>query len=140
MDKRAQGERILFGAEVEIDHEGQESQVRIVGADEIDPTRKHTCIDSPLARALLKNQVDDVVHTEVDGVRCCDRVIAVRFADGIGLHYILSMKSFMNERMLLLTVFSSGAERLLRLSTTIMSISLNTEPTRLIELMRQWDD
>lgn len=81
VDKRAHSEQIYFGAEVELELDGQPSYVRIVGSDEIDPARRHISIDSPLARALLKKQVDDTIHIEVDGVRRCYDVVAVRYPD-----------------------------------------------------------
>lgn len=81
VDKRAHSEQIYFGAEVQLDYEGRLSQVRIVGADEIDPARKHISIDSPLARALLKKQADDAVYIEVEGVSRCYDVVAVNYPD-----------------------------------------------------------
>lgn len=55
--------RIFFGARVELeDEEGQPASYRLVGPDELDPSRGWISIDSPLARALLKKQVDDEVE------------------------------------------------------------------------------
>jgi transcription elongation factor GreB len=45
----------------------EERAIRIVGADEIDPAKRHISIDSPLARSLLKKTVDDEVSVEVEG-------------------------------------------------------------------------
>lgn len=67
VDKRAEGDNIFFGARVVLETDVEERTVRIVGADEIDPARKHISIDSPLARALLKKSVDDEVTIEVEG-------------------------------------------------------------------------
>jgi transcription elongation factor GreB len=58
--------RIFFGAWVRLeDEEGQEMEVRIVGPDEFDPRRNWISLDSPMARALMRKQVDDevIVHT-----------------------------------------------------------------------------
>ena len=69
IDRRADSESIFFGAEVELESDTDTMIVRIVGADEINPAQKHISIDSPLARALLKKQVDDEVTIEVEGRR-----------------------------------------------------------------------
>ena len=54
--------RVYFGAWVEIeDQEGNPSRVRLVGYDEIDPSRRWISIDSPLAKALLGKEVDEEV-------------------------------------------------------------------------------
>ena len=55
--------------------------VRIVGADEIDPARKHISIDSPLARALLKKQVDDEVTIQVEGKSLGYSVLGVSYPE-----------------------------------------------------------
>lgn len=67
IDRRADSDSIYFGAEVELESDDEITLVRIVGADEINPALRHISIDSPLARALLKKQVDDEVTIEVDG-------------------------------------------------------------------------
>lgn len=59
--------RVFFGAWVEIENEaGEKKRFRIVGYDEIFNTKDYISIDSPMARALIKKQVDDeaVVKTE----------------------------------------------------------------------------
>jgi transcription elongation factor GreB len=58
--------RVFFGAWVEIENDLSERlKFRIVGPDEIYGRNDYTSIDSPMARALLKKQVDDEaeVHT-----------------------------------------------------------------------------
>jgi transcription elongation factor GreB len=59
--------KVFFGAWVEIENnEGEIKKFRIVGPDEIYGDAKgYVSIDSPMARALLKKQVDDefVVET-----------------------------------------------------------------------------
>lgn len=59
--------RVFFGAWVEIENnQGETKRFRIVGYDEIFNTKDYISIDSPMARALIKKQVDDeaVVKTE----------------------------------------------------------------------------
>ena len=57
--------RIFFAARIQLeDDEGNNYHYRIVGPDELDPKRGHISIDSPLAKALLRKQVDDEVTIE----------------------------------------------------------------------------
>ena len=84
VDARAGGERIFFGAEVHLESDDgagrvEESRVRLVGADEIDPARRHVSIDSPLARALLGKQPGDAVSIVVDGRTIAYEVIGVEW-------------------------------------------------------------
>lgn len=52
--------RVFFGAWVEIENEqGDSKRFRIVGYDEIFGRNDYISIDSPMARALIKKQVDD---------------------------------------------------------------------------------
>ncbi|AVJ55011.1 transcription elongation factor GreB [Idiomarina sp. OT37-5b] len=58
--------KVFFGAWVEIeDEDGHVRAFQIVGPDEIYDRKNAVSIDSPMARALLKKQVDDEaeVHT-----------------------------------------------------------------------------
>jgi len=74
--------RIFFGAWVTIeDDEGHESELRIVGPDEIDPARRYISMDSPLARTLLGKRRDDEVTVEVPGGRRSYVVLAIRYED-----------------------------------------------------------
>ncbi|NKF52742.1 hypothetical protein G3R49_19480 [Shewanella sp. WXL01] len=51
---------VFFGAWVEIENDdGETLTFRIVGYDEIFGRKDYISIDSPMARALLKKQVDD---------------------------------------------------------------------------------
>ncbi len=59
--------QVFFGAWVEIENDaGEKKRFRIVGYDEIFNTKDYISIDSPMARTLIKKQVDDeaVVKTE----------------------------------------------------------------------------
>lgn len=52
--------RVFFGAWVEIeDDDGQVLNFKIVGPDEIYGRKDYVSIDSPMARALLKKEVND---------------------------------------------------------------------------------
>lgn len=66
VDRRADDDHIYFGAWVELEtDDGEIKQVRLVGADEIDPSAGYISIDSPVARALLKKTVDDDISVQV---------------------------------------------------------------------------
>ena len=54
--------KVFFGARVEIENEqGDKKQFRIVGPEEIyGDAQSYISIDSPMARALLKKEVEDV--------------------------------------------------------------------------------
>jgi len=57
--------RVFFGAWVELeDEQGETVCHRLVGPDESDGKRGWISIDSPLARALLKKQVDDEAQVD----------------------------------------------------------------------------
>jgi transcription elongation factor GreB len=61
-------ERIFFGAWVTVINEEDEEQTyRIVGPDEFNVRENKISVDSPLARALLKKQVDDEVTVDING-------------------------------------------------------------------------
>jgi len=52
--------KVFFGATVEIENdEGEIIRFKIVGPDEIYNTKDFVSIDSPMARAMIKKEVDD---------------------------------------------------------------------------------
>ncbi|QSX33748.1 transcription elongation factor GreB [Shewanella avicenniae] len=54
--------KVFFGAWVEIENElGDVKKFRIVGPDEIYERKDYISIDAPMARALVKKEVDDEV-------------------------------------------------------------------------------
>ena len=58
--------RVFFGASVTFeDQHGKAQQIRIVGSDEIEPSRHWISIESPMARALLGKSVDDEVRVQL---------------------------------------------------------------------------
>jgi len=60
--KPADQSRVFFAAWVELeDEDGKKVTHRLVGSDEFDSKTEYISIDSPLARALLKKQVDDEI-------------------------------------------------------------------------------
>lgn len=62
--------RVFFGAWVELeDEQGQVVAHRLVGPDESDAKQGWVSIDAPLARALLKKQVDDEVDVDTPAGR-----------------------------------------------------------------------
>ncbi len=74
--------RIYFGAWVRLEDEaGRESELRIVGPDEIDPARRYVSMDAPLARVLMKKTLDDEVTVEVPGGRMAYVVTGIRYED-----------------------------------------------------------
>ncbi|MDP5146390.1 transcription elongation factor GreB [Shewanella sp. ULN5] len=64
--------KVFFGAWVEVENDdGQQLTFRIVGYDEIFGRKGYISIDSPMARALLKKQVDDeAVVSTPEGEKC----------------------------------------------------------------------
>ncbi len=57
--------KVFFGAWVEIENEqGEQLRLHIVGPDEIYERKDYISIDAPMARALLKREVDDEAIVE----------------------------------------------------------------------------
>ena len=74
--------RVYFGAWVRLEDEaGEQTELRIVGPDEIDPARRHVSMDSPLARALMRRRVDDEFSVELPGGRRTYVVTAIRYEE-----------------------------------------------------------
>jgi transcription elongation factor GreB len=72
--------RIYFGAWVRLeDDEGNETEIRIVGPDEIDAARRYVSMDAPLARRLMGRRRDDEVTAEVPGGRRTYVVTSIRY-------------------------------------------------------------
>jgi transcription elongation factor GreA len=72
LENRAQSDRIVFGTSVTIeDVETSERKVfRILGPDETDIPQGIISVDSPLGRALIGKETDDVVEVRTpNGVR-----------------------------------------------------------------------
>lgn len=72
--------RIFFGAEVTLENEtGDQIAYRIVGADELDAGKGHISMDAPLAKALLKHQVDDEITFKSPSGKQTLRVVSIRY-------------------------------------------------------------
>ncbi len=64
--------RVFFGAWVDIENEqGETKRFRIVGYDEIYERMDYISIDSPMARALLRKQVDDEAIVQTPNGEVC---------------------------------------------------------------------
>lgn len=76
----ADSNRVFFGATVSLEKEdGTEVTYRIVGADELDATKGYISMDAPLARTLLKRQVDDEVSVDAPGGRQTLVITAINY-------------------------------------------------------------
>lgn len=74
------GDAVFFGAWVEVeDEQGETHRYRIVGPDEIDPETAAVSIDSPVARALLRKQVDEDAVVTIDGAARTMTVVSIRY-------------------------------------------------------------
>lgn len=71
---------VFFAAWVElIDDEGRKHEYRLVGPDEIDLNKGFISIDSPMAKALLKKQLnDEVIVKTPKGIRYYE-ISAIRY-------------------------------------------------------------
>lgn len=79
-DPPADRDRVFFGAWVLLeDGQRRRCTYRLVGADEIDLTRGHISVDSPLARSLLKKAAGDEVAVPTPKGKVIYDVIAVSY-------------------------------------------------------------
>lgn len=75
--------QIFFGAWVTLqDEQQQEHTYRIVGPDEFDSRVEYISMDSPMARALLKKQIDDAVVVQTPAGEILYTVISVKYNQG----------------------------------------------------------
>ena len=78
-------EKVFFGSWVHLEDEhGELSVYRIVGADELRPSRNWISVDSPLARALLRRRTGDDVEVDLPAGRRVFFVAAVSYVDPDG--------------------------------------------------------
>ena len=75
------GGRVVFGATVDLldDNDGSEITYQIVGEDEADIKQGLISIASPIARALIGKQVDDVVDVLAPGGTRTYEIVKVRY-------------------------------------------------------------
>jgi transcription elongation factor GreB len=79
-EKPAKQNQVFFAAWVTLeDQAGQEFTYRIVGADEIDASGTLISLDSPLAQALLKKQLDDEVVLRQEGKESRYYILDIRY-------------------------------------------------------------
>lgn len=73
-------QQVFFGAWVTLcDDEGEEKRYRIVGADEFDPKNNWISVDSPMARALLKRELDDRVSIDLPDGRVEFEIVEIAY-------------------------------------------------------------
>lgn len=74
--------KVFFGARVTLEKEdGGEVQYRIVGGDEIDSdsSKGYISIDSPMARAMLKKEIDDEVALKLGDTMTRYYILAIQY-------------------------------------------------------------
>lgn len=72
IDNRPQSDKVIFGSSVTIEDidSNQKKTYRILGQDEADISQGIISLDSPLGKALLGREVDDVVEVKTpNGIR-----------------------------------------------------------------------
>ena len=79
---REETDQVFFGATVTyVTSEGGEQTVRIVGIDEMDPSRGYVSWISPIARALIKAREGDMVNLKTPAGDQALEIIEVRYED-----------------------------------------------------------
>jgi len=79
---REETDQVFFGATVTYaDAKGAEHVVRIVGIDEMDPSRHYVSWISPIARALIKAREGDTVHLRTPGGDEEIEILEVRYEE-----------------------------------------------------------
>ncbi|MGE5616375.1 MAG: transcription elongation factor GreB [Bacillota bacterium] len=79
---REDTDQVFFGATVTYENaSGEEQTVRIVGVDEMDPSRRYISWISPVARALIKSREGDTVTLLTPGGAEELEVIEVRYEE-----------------------------------------------------------
>ncbi|MBT8132136.1 MAG: transcription elongation factor GreB [Gammaproteobacteria bacterium] len=73
-------DRVFFGAWVKLERaDGNEVEYRIVGPDEIDSAEHYISLDSPVARALMKKQIDDEIEVKIGDTREKLHILDIRY-------------------------------------------------------------
>ncbi|MBX2868135.1 MAG: transcription elongation factor GreB [Acidiferrobacterales bacterium] len=84
VDKVGNENQVFFSAWVELEAEtGEIVEYRIVGGDEIDAdtSKGYISVDSPMARALLKREVDDEVVVKIGDQTTTYFINAIRYSE-----------------------------------------------------------
>jgi len=72
--------QVFFSATITLEKEcGEEVQYRIVGPDETDAKRNFISIDSPLAKAILKKEVDDEVIISIGDAKNLYTILSIDY-------------------------------------------------------------
>lgn len=83
VDQVGNKNQIFFGATIELEKDnGEELCYTIVGPDETDAKRNFISIDSPLAKALIKKEVDDEVKIMIAGAETYYTVLMIDYKNG----------------------------------------------------------
>lgn len=83
VDQVGNRDQVFFGARITLEKDdGTEVEYRIVGGDEIDSdsSKGYISVDSPMARALLKKQVDDEVIVKIGETETHYFISKIRYA------------------------------------------------------------
>ena len=79
-DRPTDTSRIYFGAWVDLENDaGKVMRYRIVGPDEFDPATGFISMDSPVAIALLRKQIDDEVTVQTPGGEMIYTVLRISY-------------------------------------------------------------
>jgi transcription elongation factor GreB len=79
-DKPTDTSRIYFGAWVDLENDaGVVVRYRIVGPDEFDPATGFISMDSPVAIALMRKQIDDEVTVQTPGGEMIYTVLQISY-------------------------------------------------------------
>ena len=80
IDQVGNKSHIYFSAYISLENDqGEEVSYRIVGPDETDSEKSYISIDSPLAKSLLKKQVDDEVTVNIAGEQRLFTVLSIDY-------------------------------------------------------------
>ena len=72
--------RVFFGAWVTVENDdGEQRCFRITGYDEIFDRKDYISIESPMARALLKKEVDDEAWVETPAGKVCWTILSIEY-------------------------------------------------------------
>ena len=85
IDQMANKTKVFFGAWVSLECEdGTCVQYRIVGPDETDAAQENISMDSPLAKALMRKEIDDEVMLVTDERRNSYLITGIRYENSEG--------------------------------------------------------
>ena len=80
IDQVGDKSKVFFGAIVGLERDtGERVQYRIVGPDETDAKRNFISIDSPLAKAILKKEVDDEIVITIGDAKNTYWILSIEY-------------------------------------------------------------